>query len=111
MAGPCLSCPVLLVPVVVAVVVVLVSGVFLVDQLCSLAGQRWISLYANIVSQTVFARSLPAGVVMTDVQVGSCAQPQQLLQITLNHLEVLKTMVPIPSTRDLIDSVIQVTQC
>lgn len=42
------------------------------------------------------------------LQVVSCAQPQQLLQVTLNHLEVLKTMVPLPSTINLIDTVIEV---
>eukprot|EP00903_Cladosiphon_okamuranus_P008100 g7808.t1 len=37
----------------------------------------------------------------------SCAQPQQLLQVTLNHLETVKNMVPNLATR--IDAVIETT--
>lgn len=36
----------------------------------------------------------------------SCAQPQQLLQVTLNHSETLKKMVP--SLAHVIDAVIEV---
>ncbi|CAM9846146.1 unnamed protein product, partial [Hapterophycus canaliculatus] len=40
-------------------------------------------------------------------QVLSCAQPQQLLQVSLNHLETLKKMVPSQAGR--IDTVIETT--
>ncbi|CAB1105887.1 unnamed protein product [Ectocarpus sp. CCAP 1310/34] len=39
-------------------------------------------------------------------QVLSCAQPQQLLQVTLNHLETIKQMVPHLASR--VDAVIEV---
>lgn len=36
----------------------------------------------------------------------SCAQPQQMLQVTLNHSETLKKMVP--NLANVIDTVIEV---
>ncbi|CAM9370855.1 unnamed protein product [Ascophyllum nodosum] len=42
-------------------------------------------------------------------QIVSCAQPQQMLQVTLNHLEVLKRMVSFPSKSSLIDTVVELT--
>lgn len=47
----------------------------------------------------------------TTVQVITCGQPQQLLQITLNHLEVVKKMTSFAGLLSLIDKVIEVCIC
>ena len=49
---------------------------------------------------TTLANNVPAR------QALSCAQPQQMLQVTLNHLETVKKMVPNLTNR--IDTVIEV---
>lgn len=62
--------------------------------------------YTNNITIPTPPPSPPLSPPRSCVQTMSCAQPQQLLQVTLNHLEVLKKHVP--GSAPLIDTVVEV---